>query len=411
MPLGNPCHLVNRFGQDTSISVDAFGRTRMSTPYTIQDNKDLFGSNPAIWSEMEVSGSGTSSVFNTNRASVSLNVSATTAGRRVRQTKHRSPYQPGKSQLTLLTVVFGDAPSGIRKRIGLFDDKNGLYFEYENGTFYVCKRSYDTGVAVDVRVPQSAWNEDTFEGDGISRFHLNPNAANIFFINFEWLGVGEVFFGVVTDGVYHLCHTMKHSNTIGHVYMSSPNLPIRSEIENTGTGPAATMECICSTVISEGGRDPTGFVRSYDRGAVAFACPTDANLYPLVCLKVKSTHLGASVQPIDISVISANTVTYRWALLLNPTFVGTQPTYTDSADGFMAYDTTTTSATTITGGIQIASGYSEKTNGTVHISELPISYGLGHSIDNVSDVLVLAICSIQSKLDNFYGSITMKEMA
>lgn len=410
MPLGNPTHLVNRFGQDTSLNIDAFGRLRISAPYTIQDNKDLFGSNPAIWHESQVSGSGTSTIVNTNRASVSLHVSANTAGRRVRQTKHRPPYQPGKSQLVLLTSVIGSASHGITKRIGLFDDKNGLFFQHEDGVFYVCKRSYDTGAAVDVRIPQSEWNVDTLEGDGISRFHLNPSAANIYFINFEWLGVGEVFFGVISDGVYHLCHVMKHSNTLTHVYMSSPNLPIRCEIANDGTGVEDTVELICSTVISEGGRDPTGFIRSYDRGAFAFDCPANANVYPLVCLKIKSTHIGAFVQPIDVSIISANTVAYRWALVLNPTFLGTQPTFTDATDGFLAYNTTTTSATTITGGTTIASGYADKTNSTVHISDLPISYGLGHTIDNVSDVLVLTVCSIQSKTDNFFGSITMKEV-
>ena len=310
----------------------------------------------------------------------------------------------------LLTSVIGTASNGIRKKIGIFDDKNGLYFEHHNGIFYVCKRSYDTGAAVDVRIPQSEWNVDTLEGNGISRFHLNPSAANIYFINFEWLGVGEVFFGVISDGLYHLCHVMKHSNTLTHVYMSSPNLPVRCEIENDGTGVADTVELICSTVISEGGMNPTGFIRSYNRGTVAFACPTDANIYPLVSLKVKSSHVGAFVQPIDISVISANTVAYQWSLVLNPTFVGVQPVFTDATDGFLAYNTTTTSSTTVTGGTVIASGYAEKTNGTVHISDLPISYGLGHTVDNVSDVLVLTVCSIQSKTDNFYGAITMKEV-
>lgn len=410
MPLGNPTQLVNRFGQDTSLNIDAFGRLRISAPYTIQDNMNLFGSNPAIWHELQISGSGTSTSVDTNRASVSLHVSANTAGRRVRQTKHRPPYQPGKSQLVLLTTVIGSASNGITKKVGLFDDKNGLYFEHENGIFYVCKRSYDTGVAVDVRIPQSEWNVDKLEGDGLSRFHLNPSAANIYFINFEWLGVGEVFFGVISNGVYHTCHVMKHSNTLTHVYMSSPNLPIRCEIENDGTGAADAIELICSTVISEGGRDTTGFIRAYDRGALSFDCPANANVYPLVCLKVKSTHVGAFVQPIDVSVISANTVAYRWALVLNPTFVGTQPTFIDATDGFLSYCTNTTSATTVTGGTTIASGYADKTNATVHITEFPISYGLGHTIDNLSDVLVLTVCSIQSKTDNFFGSITMKEI-
>ena len=37
--------------------------------------------------------------------------------------------------------------------------------------------------------------------------------------------------------------------------MSTPNLPIRYQIENSGSGVASSMECICCAVISEGGRE------------------------------------------------------------------------------------------------------------------------------------------------------------
>jgi hypothetical protein len=411
MPKGNPMQIVNSFGQDTSLNIDAFGRLRVSHPYTLLDNKNLFGNLDQLWDEQQVSGSGTSSQFNANNASITLSVSANQVGRRIRQTKIRPLYQPGKSQLVLFTCKLGETPSSVSKKVGYFDDKNGLFFECVNNVVYVVKRSYATGVAVDTKIPQSEWNIDKLDGSGVSRFTYNHHHANIYFINFEWLGVGEVFFGIVSNGIYHLCHVFHHSNQVDHVYMSSPNLPLRAEIDKTvGNEDASELTVICSTVMSEGGKDPSGIISSYDRGNVAFACPNNNSLYPIVCVKIKNDYVGVQAIPIELSVVSVAITPYRWALILNPTFVGTLPTYTDNPHGFLASCQNTTSATTITGGIVLYSGYTDKSSGATMISDLPPTFGLGHTINNVSDVLVLAICSITSKADEFYGSITMKEI-
>ena len=107
---------------------DAFQRVRMSSPVTVFDSKTLSDNLPLIYDDQQTSGSGTTSTFSANRASVTLAVSASTAGTRVRQTFQRFNYQPGKSQLVLITGIIGTGSSGITKRFGLFDDSNGLFF-------------------------------------------------------------------------------------------------------------------------------------------------------------------------------------------------------------------------------------------------------------------------------------------
>ena len=88
-----------------SPSIDAFGRWRVSNPTTIFDSKNIFNdpdladtveNQPLFYDNQQTSGDGTSTSYNANESSQSLYVSTTTSGTRVRQTKMRFNYQPGK---------------------------------------------------------------------------------------------------------------------------------------------------------------------------------------------------------------------------------------------------------------------------------------------------------------------------
>jgi len=128
---------------------DAFGRLRVSEPQTLFDSKLLNDNHPLFWDEQEVSGSGTSTNYDANASSVTMTVSADTAGKRVRQTKQRFNYQPGKSHKADITATVGAVPEGITKRVGYFDDENGLFFEFTSEGVSVGIRSYKSGTAVD----------------------------------------------------------------------------------------------------------------------------------------------------------------------------------------------------------------------------------------------------------------------
>jgi len=101
--------ISNRIGKfENGFIYDAFARQRVSEPFTLWDSK-LLGDNRALfWDDAETSGGGTGSTYTANHSSVALDVSATTAGTRVRQTKQRFNYQPGKSQLIF---VFSNCPA------------------------------------------------------------------------------------------------------------------------------------------------------------------------------------------------------------------------------------------------------------------------------------------------------------
>lgn len=141
-----------------SPSVDAFGRWRVSNPETHFDSKLIFDNDPFFWDDVEFSGSGTSSTHSAATASVTLGVSNTTAGSRVRQTFMRFNYQPGKSQMVMMTGVLNKTGggTGITRRIGLFDANNGLFFEDAAGAYKVVRRTAVTGSPVDNTVAQSS---------------------------------------------------------------------------------------------------------------------------------------------------------------------------------------------------------------------------------------------------------------
>lgn len=114
-------------------------------------------------------------------------------------------------------------------------------------------RSFTSGVAVDTNVLQANWNIDKLDGNGPSRILINTTKTQIYFFDFEWLGAGTIRYGVFINGKPIYCHAVHNANNLSLVYMSTPNLPLRTEIINDGTGAVDSITDICSTVITEGG--------------------------------------------------------------------------------------------------------------------------------------------------------------
>lgn len=384
-------------------TVDAFGRLRVSDVSTIFDSKQVFDSLPLIYDDQEVSGSGTTSTHNPNHAATVMAVSASTAGKRVRQSFMRMNYQPGKSQLILCTGTLGAGGTGITAAMGYFDDQNGLFAMSKDGVAYFVKRSNYTGSVVDTEVAQSNWNLDKFDGTGPSGITLDPTKSQILYIDFEWLGVGRVRMGWVVDGKIYYCHEFNHANNQAGVYMSTPNLPIRYEIENDGTGGAAELEHICSSVMSEGGVQNNGYLRHQDTGAITGLATGTA--YAIMGGRLKSTHLGATVLVENVSVLGSANDQAHWELRIGGTVAGTF-TYSDITNSAVQV-ATGTSANTVTGGIEIDGGYFT-TNQAVHFT-VPNALHLGATIDGTPQEWQLVVIPITNNM-TVRASVTWREL-
>lgn len=397
-------------------SGDAFGRQRISNPQTIFDSKFLSDDASDLWDDQEVSGSGTNSAFKANEASVQLIVSATTAGKRVRQTFQRFNYQAGKSQLVFLTGVV-DATgggTGITTALGVFDDDNGIFFRNSEGTYEWVIRSKVTGSAVDNNIPQASWNLDTMDGNGPSGITLDFSRAQIFVIDYEWLGVGRVRVGFNVDGVTYYVHEFLHANNINTVYMSTPNLPIRYEIENDGTGVASTMDQICSTVISEGGQVDVGLKRyasTTTAGGGFINANTSGTVYALIGIRLKSTHLTSVIKEIAVSTLALTPDNFEWIVLRNPTVAGTFTYNSHATDSpvEIAYGDSAgnPSTNTVTGGEEIDGGFVVG-DGAAR-DEISDERYLGSLIDGTPDEVVLCVRPLSANLD-IHGSLIWKEI-
>ncbi|MHC4617380.1 MAG: hypothetical protein ACYTEQ_06460 [Planctomycetota bacterium] len=385
--------------------LDAFGRQRVSEPQTVFDSHQIFDDGdlgalvenfPQYWDNQETSGSGTTTIFNVNRASTTLRVGATTAGTRTRQSKRRLNYQPGKSQRALLTFVFGAAGTGITREIGLFDDNDGLLLRQTPSNLQFVRRSNATGTPADTVVNQSAWDIDPLNGTGPSGITLDITKAQILIIDFEWLGVGTARFGFVIDGMIYYAHSFDHSNIIANVYMSTPNLPVRAQIDNDGTGAQSNLEHICSEVSSEGGIEPQGVSRAWDNDATAVTGAAVGTRYALLGVRLRSSHLGLEVDFTQMSVMltSAND-TAHWELHLNPTLSAALSYGNISLSGLQG--AVGTGQTITTAGEIILSGYVKTSDST----QIPadVAQKLGSLIDGTPDELVLSMTPLQVNTD------------
>jgi hypothetical protein len=107
------------------------------------------------------------------------------------------------------TIQIGDTgKANVVRRWGYFDEENGLFWELDGTTLYAVQRSSTTGSVVDTRVAQANWNRDSL--DGTIRYDLDVTKTNLYWMDFQWLGVGIVRFGVYeNDGTKTTCHVLK----------------------------------------------------------------------------------------------------------------------------------------------------------------------------------------------------------
>ena len=344
-----------------SVNIDAFGRLRVSNPYTLFDSSHRFADNN-LWSTSTAT-SGTA-VFNANQGLVDLNVTAASGSEVIRETTKIFSYQPGKSLLVLNTFVMSAAKTGLRQRVGYYGAANGYYLEQNDSTVSFVERSSVSGALVNTPVTQASWNVDPMNGTGPSGITLDLTKAQILFMDLEWLGVGTVRIGFVIDGNFYVCHKFQHANIIASTYITTASLPLRYEITNTGaTSGASTLKQICSTVLSEGGYELRGAQQAVGTPITSpKTLATAGTFYPIVSIRLKSTRLDGIAVATALSAIGNTAANFNWQVVSAGTTTGGS-WVSAGTNSCVEYNITGTSFST-TGGRVIASGYFTATAST-----------------------------------------------
>lgn len=339
-------------------NIDAFGRLRVSNPYTLFDSQNRYAPSAKFFSN--VVGLTSNVGYILDESTVTLNCGGANESV-TRQSKHTFSYQPGKSLLVLCTFVMDEPKSNLIQRVGYFDDLNGVFVE-QNGT------------TKSIVIRNAGVESERAE------INVDLTKIQIFFMDIEWLGSGTVRTGFVIDGEYKIMQSFHHANRVSSVYMTTANLPVRYQI----LGARGTLKQVCSTVISEGGYEPALPISVIHRDVVTV---TDANVItPLISLRLRSDRLGAivNIKQLDILVTSKDSGT--WYLLLNP--VINTPSWQTS--NLIEYDISSSNISSI--GKTLNSGfYSGSANIPFDIQQDAVRIGLTDI--NKSDVITLAVSS------------------
>ena len=368
--VGISSETVVTINPDTTSS-DAFGRGRVSEPFTLGDYKHLYAIDPNFLDS--VSGAGSSVTFLQNQAAARLQTGIGSTASCIHQTKFYHHYQPGKGQLIFSSFNFYAPQQNATKRTGYFDDRDGIYLEQvgvntsdginpDIGTLNWVIRSFVSGIASESRIPQSQWNKDKCDGTGTSGFNLDITKTQLAFIDFQWLGVGRVRCGFAHDGQLITAHEFLHSNNLATVYIANPNLPVRCEIRNTGVGIGASFDQICSSVMSEGGYVESGIDFAYTMTTTRTTPTPAATELPLVAIRLKNTFQGypnrISVRMNNLSLFcETNSIVYKVIKLPSDAYLSNAGTLTWTSASNNSGVEVCVDATTYSDGDVFASGY------------------------------------------------------
>lgn len=392
--------------------VDAFGRLRVSNPQTLFDSQLQYDEMDLVWNE-KLTGSG-AFVHDANGSFGEMNVTTASGDRVIRQSPYQR-YQPGKSQLVLITFDFVEAVTNCRKCVGYFDVDNGVFLELDGSAVSMILRSKVSGSVVNTKVAQADWNEDTFNGSGPSEVTLDPTKSQLLWIDLEWLSVGTVRVGFFINGVPHTVHSFHNANLINKSYMTTANLPVRYEIINDAIISGNTkMRALCCSVMSEGGfAEDFGFEFAVGNGVTPIAVTTRR---AILSIRPKATFNSitnrALILPQDFGFFPQTNPGFL-EVVYNATLGGTPDWNSVNDDSLVEFDI---AGTTVTGGVTIAQAHADaggqgnNTFSSRTSEDLGARYPLHLDIDGANPTILSLVITSMANTCNAVGHIGWKEI-
>jgi hypothetical protein len=386
-------YIFDPLGQ--GFSGDLFGRLKVSNPFTLFDSTHRYEQD-GDFSDVVI-GTGSTVGIITAQSTATLGIGTTAGCSLIRESKRVFSYQPGKSLQVLQTFVFSLPKENLTQRVGYASSENGILLELNGSQLNIVKRTSASGITTNIVIPQSQWNKDTLDGTGFSTSNstgikLDPSKVQIMFSEYEWLGAGSVRVGFAIDGRFIIAHQFDHANILDGVYMTTPNLPVRYEMFNTGiTTSPSMMKQICVSVQSNGGYEKK-VAEIFVRKTTSVTVGTD--YIPIVSMRLKPGREDAVILPTKFDGLPlSNNVPYVIALIKNPTLVGAA--FTDSESPNVQYDIT---ATSMSGGQVVDFTYAfgaNQSNGAVRTSEgYNWDLQVGRTQNKVSDIYTVAARTI-----------------
>jgi hypothetical protein len=301
-------------------------------------------------------------------------------------------YIPGRGATLAFAIRLETPQVGIRRRFGLFDENDGVFFEDDGGTYSYVIRSRVTGIVTETRVFRDDWNGEKFDGNGWTGVTADPTKQQMISINYEWYGAGIIQFAWLIKNETIASHTFDNANTNAGVWCSTPFLPIRVEIENI-TGVAGTHYIYqgSNSLIQEGEPEKLGTLLSISNPITGTTMPSANTFYPIISIRLKSNNLTGVMLLRSLQAATDDNTNVYWQLLENATLTG--GTWLDHPDpnSFMQYNITQTA---VSGGSDLLSGFVINGSGALVDLDVRAALQLGRSgIGTISDTYTLVCAS------------------
>lgn len=385
--------------------LDAFGRLRVSYPQTLFDSHFRYDLLPTIFDTSTATG-GTV-VHDANKVSAKLSTTTSSGSSAIIQSKLYIPYQPGKSLRCLMTGNMGAKKTNVRKRWGLFDEDNGVFFEQDGSNLKVVVRSSVSGSVVDTAVNQSSWNMDPLNGQGPSRVTLDETLQQIWAIDYQYLGSGRIRFGLNINGHTLIVHEVFSANILSTPWCQSGSNPIRVEITNTAAAASATdIFFTCSEASSEGGYSPDGVIRYVSNGTTLKSVGGTGTLVPLISLRKASAFVKTPFELLEFGAFMNTVDDAEMIVIMNATLTGASWV---AASGLGEIDV---SSTAVSGGYTIYGTYIRGASSTPSLTtfnSFQRKMFVGKLLNGNSETVTIAAKNITSA-SNMLGRILYKEI-
>lgn len=463
---------ITVFDNNVENTLDAFGKLRVTNPSTLLDIRfpgqtdgsfNFLKNNLQICDASGVStGPAITRTYGNSKLIIQMPFTGASSKYFISQSRTYSVYQPGKSLLIMATGVFDPAGGNgnintfrtslansgdtISSRIGYYDFsasslssnipvvKNGIFFQINyNNIGGVQTRTLSFNIQNDTltQATQSFWNIDKMDGTGPSGLNLNFTNSQLLVMDMEWLGVGRVRFGFYAYGRIQYCHQILNLNSLIQPYTNSINLPICYSLCGTSAGSTFTgnLTQICSTVISEGGYNPSGkpFNILSSSTNITNNVPANAETPILFLRGGTSNYYHQKIIPSGLAMIctdSANLILFRLLLFQDGLSLASSGNVTPSwlqvnSNSVAQYANAYTGGGTFSSSnaILLDSGYfyGRGTSTFASLNDIfnSIILQLNSNINNVADILVVSATFITPAVGtnaNVYSSLTWQEI-
>jgi hypothetical protein len=336
------------------VSEDSFGRVKTAPPYLLFDSSFQYSLQTKVFIQSVLSGA--SITHDSARCSARIQASNTVGSRARFRSRNYFPYSPAFTNTVTASFNFHGIESGIVKRIGMYDEKNGYILEASNGSLRVGIRSSISGAPVTTYVNQVDWNVDKMDGSGDeltnpSGVLLDPSKQLILSISYQWLGSGMVQFSIIEGANIRVIHRFFHSNILTSLYSQTGTLPVQAEIINE-SGVSSYFEFTCCSVVSNGANAQHGHLNTISNQSSPKNMPNINVAYPVISLRKKAGFTNVPVQILDMSAFSTSQDDFLVQIVHKPTLIGA--VWTDIPNSLCQKDV---AATSYTGGDIVAQFY------------------------------------------------------